>query len=324
MSPRPQIGPRLERVLALVPWIAEHPGSPLDQLAVRFDVTPDELERDLELLPFCGLPPYSPDRLIDVEIVEGCVWIRFAEYFARPLRLTADEGLGLLAAGEALLAVPGSDQAGSLATALDKLAAAIGTERGVSVQVGGGTFLDELRNAADHRERVEIGYYSFGRDVTSTRRIDPESVFHAFGQWYVDAYCHDAGARRMFRVDRVRGVRPTGEHFEAATVDSGTADPDTTDGDADAGSVFHPRADDARVSLRLGPDAGWVAESYPTESVTDRSDGGWDVVLVVSERAFLERILLRLGPDAVVTGPAEWTAVGPEASRRVRARYPEA
>jgi proteasome accessory factor C len=319
MSPRPQIGPRLERVLALVPWIAEHPGSPLDELAVRFDVTPDELERDLELLPFCGLPPYSPDRLIDVEIVEGRVWIRFAEYFARPLRLTADEGLGLLAAGEALLAVPGSDQAGSLATALDKLAATIGTERGVSVQVGGGTFLDALRTAADRREQVEIDYYSFGRDVTSTRRVDPESVFHAFGQWYVDAYCHDAGARRMFRVDRVRGVRPTGEHFTAGTA----PDPDGRDsgGDTDTGSVFHPRADDARVTLRLGPDAGWVAESYPTESVTDRADGGWDVVLVVSERAFLERILLRLGPDAEVTAPPEWTAVGPEAARRVRARY---
>ena len=48
---------------------------------------------------------------------------------------------------------------------------------------------------------------------------------------------------------------------------------------------------------------------------------GSDVVLVVSERAFLERILLRLGPDAAVTAPPEWTTVGPDAARRVRARY---
>ena len=50
----------------------------------------------------------------------------FAPYFTRPLRLTAAEGFALLAAGRALLAVPGSDEHGPLATALDKLEAALG------------------------------------------------------------------------------------------------------------------------------------------------------------------------------------------------------
>ena len=129
MSPRPLAGSRLRRVLALVPWIGEHPGAALAEVAARFGVSEGELERDLELLPLCGLPPYTPDRLIEVEIVDGQVWIRFAEYFDRPLRLSADEGLALLAAGRALLAVPGSDEHGALATALDKLASALGRAR---------------------------------------------------------------------------------------------------------------------------------------------------------------------------------------------------
>ena len=104
MSPRPLAGSRLRRVLALVPWIAEHPGAALEEIAARFGVSEAELEHDLELLPLCGLPPYTPDRLIEVEIVDGHVWIRFAEYFDRPLRLSAEEGLGLLTAGRALLA----------------------------------------------------------------------------------------------------------------------------------------------------------------------------------------------------------------------------
>ena len=81
MSPRPLAGSRLRRVLALVPWIAEHPGAAVADIAARFGVSEGELERDLELLPLCGLPPYTPDRLIEVEIVDGHVWIRFAEYF---------------------------------------------------------------------------------------------------------------------------------------------------------------------------------------------------------------------------------------------------
>jgi predicted DNA-binding transcriptional regulator YafY len=188
VSPRPLASSRLRRVLALVPWIAEHPGAALAEIAARFGVSEAELEHDLELLPLCGLPPYTPDRLIEVEIVDGHVWIRFAEYFDRPLRFSAEEGLALLTAGRALLAVPGSDERGALATALDKLAGALGATEGLSVEVGEPLHLDALRRAADTHERVEIDYYSFGRNATTSRKIDPRSVFHAFGHWYAAAY----------------------------------------------------------------------------------------------------------------------------------------
>src|SRR5207248_677415 len=203
VSPRPLAGSRLRRVLALVPWIAEHPGAALEEIAARFGVSEAELEHDLELLPLCGLPPYTPDRLIEVEIVDGHVWIRFAEYFDRPLRFSAEEGLALLTAGRALLAVPGSDERGALATALDKLAGALGATEGLSVEVGEPPHLEALRRAADTRERVEIDYYSFGRNATTSRKIDPRSVFHAFGHWYAAAYCHQAQDDRLFRLDRI-------------------------------------------------------------------------------------------------------------------------
>ena len=126
MSPRPLVGPRLQRVLAVVPWVLAHPGVTVTELAERFEIPEAELERDLALLPLCGLPPYTADRLIDVSVIDGEVEIRLAEYFERPLRLSPAEGLALLAAGRALLAVPGADAAGPLATALDKLEHALG------------------------------------------------------------------------------------------------------------------------------------------------------------------------------------------------------
>ena len=310
MSPRPLPGPRLRRVLALVPWIADHPGASLEEIAARFGVDERELERDLQYLPMCGLPPYTPDRLIDVEIVDGHVWIRFAEYFARPLRLSAEEGLGLLAAGRALLAVPGSDEHGALATALDTLAAALGASEGLAVEVGEPAALDVLRTAAAAHERVEIDYYSFGRDALTTRRIDLNSVFHAFGHWYADAYCHEAQDERLFRVDRIRAVRPTGEHHDPPTDEAVVGE-----------SVYHPRPEDPRVELELDPDAAWVVESYPHEEAEARPDGSWRVVLAISELAFLERLLLRLGPAVRVLGPVELQQTGPAAARRLLDRY---
>jgi proteasome accessory factor C len=183
----------------------------------------------------------------------------------------------------------------------------------MAVELGPARYLEPLRAAAESSERVEIDYYTFGRDELTTRRIDPRAVFAAAGQWYVDAWCHRAGDDRLFRVDRVRGVRPTGERF----------DPTATPGGSGAGSpgVFTPRPSDRRVTLLLNASASWVPESYPVESVEEAPDGRLKVVLVANERAWLERLLLRLGPSAEVLEPAEVRAEAAEAARRLLVRY---
>jgi proteasome accessory factor C len=214
----------------------------------------------------------------------------------------------LLAAGRALLAVPGSDNSGPLATALAKLEDALHLPDLV-VDVGEPGQLEAIRRASAHHERVEIDYWSAGRDAFTTRAIDPEVVFFATGDWYVGAYCHHARAERMFRIDRIGAVRPTGESFEPGAVDLAS------------GVVFSPGANVPRVTLELAPEAAWVAESYPTESVTERPDGSLEIVLAVTERAWLERLLLRLGPEAKVLAPADLTAVGRLASQRILRRY---
>src|SRR5256885_7751445 len=104
--------PRLRRLLAVVPWVAAHEGPTIDEVCSRFGCTEDELLADLELLWFCGLYPYTPDMLIEVDIADGRVWIRYAEYFRRPLRLTPAEGLALVGAGAALQSVARADPGG--------------------------------------------------------------------------------------------------------------------------------------------------------------------------------------------------------------------
>ena len=90
-------------------------------------------------------------------------------------------------------------------------------------------------------------------------------VFFATGEWYVSAFCHRVGGERMFRVDRIRAVRPTGVTFEPAEDASEPA------------RVFNPRQNDPTVTLRLRPSAAWVPESFPTEAVRERPDGSLDV-----------------------------------------------
>jgi proteasome accessory factor C len=308
MSPRAVAGTEIQRILAIVPWIVANPGASKAEIATRFGMTDEQLDEDLLLVLMIGVPPYSPGDYLDVHDDGEFVTIRLADQFARPLRLTPAEGLALLAAGRTLLAVPGSDPEGPLATALAKLEHALDLPE-FAVKVGEPTYLEAVRNAAARGERVEIEYWSAGRDELTTRRIDPAVAFFAMGEWYLSAYCHRANDERMFRVDRIRALRPTGEHFEATT------------GDDEIAEVFRPRSEDPRVTLELAPSAQWVAEAYPAESTTTRADGTMEVVLAVSEPAWLDRLLVRLGPEARVLGPDDARGSGGDAARRVLARY---
>jgi proteasome accessory factor C len=299
--------PQLERVLAMIPWLATHRDARKTEVADRFRISPEQLEADLALIMMVGVPPYSPGDYINVTYDGDTVDLWLAPYFTAPLQLTASEGLALLAGGRTLLAVPGSDPEGPLATALAKLEQALGVSE-VTVELTAPPFLDAVRDAAGEGHRIEIAYWSSGRDALTTRRIDPGPPFFALGEWYTDAYCWLRDEPRVFRIDRIRSVTATGETFPPARPTAGA-------------SVYHPRPDDPRVTVELPRGASWVTESAPAESVEELPDGRQRIVVPVSEPAWLERILLQVGPEAVVTDPVGWRDVGRAAARRVRARY---
>jgi proteasome accessory factor C len=307
---RPGAQARLARLLAVVPWVAARDGPLVAEVCLRFGVTEQDLLDDLDLLFLCGVYPFTPDSLIEVDVADGRVWIRFADYFRRPLRLTPPEGLALLGAGSALLAVPGADADGALARALDKLASALGVDGEDPVAVELGPAKVEVltvvqRATAEHRQ-LALEYYSFGRDSLGTRLVEPWQVFNARGQWYLSGFSRDSGGERLFRVDRVRSATLLDETFVPPT-----SLPDRR--------TFHLDAGGETIVLDLAPPARWIADQYPNLGVVERTDGSLRVTLPVSERAWLERLLLRAGPAAqVVEGDG---TVARTAAARMLARY---
>ena len=175
----------MQRLLAMVPWIAAHDGPTLDEVGERFGLSPKELAADLEVMWLVGLPPYTPDALIDVVQEGDRVWIHFADVFDAPQRLTPDQAVALLTAGASVLALPGRDDNGALARGVAKLAAVLGVDADQVLDVdlgpGGAEVLDVLRTAAAEHRTVHLDYYSFGRDERTERAVDPY-VVHARGR----------------------------------------------------------------------------------------------------------------------------------------------
>lgn len=298
----PKTSDRLGRMLAIVPYLVQHPGSALTEVANAFDVAPAQLRRDLDLLFMSGLPPYGPGDLIDVDVDEdGRIWISMADHFSRPLQLTRIEALAIYLRGTELLALPGMPDAPSLAKALEKLRSSLGAEAlheaegriEIARRGRAPEHLDVLREAARTHERLSIDYFAASTGEWSHREIEPEEVFSGMGHWYVAAWDVDADAERLFRADRVRSATVTGETFSPRGLRGAGRD------------LYSPTGEDVAVRLRLRPAARWVAEYYATTELEERDDGGVEVTLPARQLGWVARLLLRVGDAADIVEPAE-------------------
>jgi len=278
-------------------------------MARQFDLTEAELIEDLQMAAVCGVPPYTPDALIDVFMDGGEVIAEVPLVFSRPLKLNTAELFALRVMGEAALAMPGADDEGPLATALAKLRPLMpaGAEA-VAVELPRARFVKELRAAVEACERHEIDYFSPSSRQRTTRAITPRRVFEDGGRWYVAADDHLSGEDRVFRIDRIERLAALGIHDVPRPV-------------ADDEDVPWFSGDLPTVTLRVGPEARWIVETYPYVRRVDRPDGGLDVTLSVTSEHWLGRLLLRAGRAAEVLEPSTYRGIGTMTARRVLARY---
>jgi proteasome accessory factor C len=305
---REAAGDRLRRILAVIPYLLHHGPTPVRELAARFEMPVARMRKDIWLAGCCEIGPGNTPIELYIDDDDDVVHLWLDEHHtARMLDLTPEESVAVVAAGRALLALPGGEDE-HLAAAVDKLEARVRT-RGVVVDLASAAFVPDLRTAVAERRVVELVYYSQGRDELTERLVEPVEVKSVDGTWYLAAWCRRAGGPRLFRVDRIRDLRLLAESFAPR--------PDVPGVDR----TFAALPDDPRVTFALGPQAGWVLEQYPHEEVVDLGDGWVRATLAISGRAWFERLVLRLGPTGHVVAPDEWVAIAREAARRVLARY---
>jgi len=303
---------RFRRLLVMVPYVVRNPGVSVADVRTRFGITRSQLVADLNLLFVCGLPGYGPGDLIEAFVDGNRVWIRLADYFSRPLRLTAAEGLLLYAGARALASAGAGDEA--LERAVGRLERALGPDvlSRVSVELEGAGELATVREALFLQRRLHLVYYAHSRDETTERDVDPWALFLSGGRWYLVGWCHRVSDERIFRLDRIRSVRLLDTPAEVPR------DVDLSRYEA----LYVQGALDCAVTIDLAPQAAaWVAESYPLESREPLEDGWVRVHLTAGGTAWLEKLLVRLGGQARVVDPPELAERTRQLACRLAARY---
>ncbi len=308
---------RFSRLLAVIPWVVDQRGAPIDEIATRFDYPREQLVADLTgVLFFVGVHPFTPDSLIEVDITDDEVQISYADWFSRPLRLTSSEAARLLTAATSVLSegYTLTKATNPLVRALTKLRLTLGdaATEAVEVQLGSTpqNTLAPLQKALANKQQVEIDYYTFGRHKLSKRTVEPLDLFSDNGNWYLQAWCSLAEGERIFRLDRIHALRLTNNEV-------------TRKASSTTRTAFTTHGNEPKVVLRLQKDCSWVAQQYQAESTNEDGNGALIVTLTVLSQSWLERLLLQLGVRAEILHIDEPLSASllSQTARRVLARY---
>ncbi|MGB7448133.1 MAG: WYL domain-containing protein [Ornithinimicrobium sp.] len=298
---------RLGRLLTMVPWLMRNQGIDIAEAAATFGVSSAQIVEDLQLLFVCGTPGHLPDDLIEASWEDGKVYVGNADTIAHPLRLGRDEALALIVALRALATSGAWEDAGAIERALAKLEAAAGGldadgpsgTHSVSVTIESDSeqqrLLAQIRGALSDHRRLHLRYLVQARDEATERDVDPMRMLSVDGRWYLEGWCHRAGDVRLFRLDRI-------EMLDVLDTD-GTPPSDAVSREIGPG-VFRPGHSDTVITLQARPEAAWIAEQFPVESVQHGEDGTLRVQISAADPRWIVRLVWRLGGAVRVLEPA--------------------
>jgi predicted DNA-binding transcriptional regulator YafY len=176
----------------------------------------------------------------------------------------------------------------------------------------------QLSGAVFDQLPLTIAYHGRERDAPGTRTIHPYRMVHYRDNWYVIAYCEQAGALRTFALDRIRHSEPAQQPFR-------DCDDAVLRHHIGASFGIFTGAARAWAVLRFTPErARWVAdELWHPDQIGRWEDGAFELQIPYSDPRELVMDILKYGPDVEVIAPAELRRMVAERLHAAAGRYPD-
>jgi len=270
---------RARRLLALLPHLRKGDRVSLAELATAVGCTAEEVASDLTTLTMCGIPPFTPFDLVDIDIDGDTVTVYMdPPGLERPLKLTIAEARAVSAALEVAGFAADSPLRSRLAALYSDDVSLDELERTVRTGMAPGGAADvyiALAAAADEHEKLRIAYYTVSSGRLSERVVHPWALVQRMGVWYLVAWCESAGQERVFRLDRIRSLAHTGQTFAPPSTVSTLVTPDVADLPPATirfvpgtvlpddrqwpGATFETQADGSTIALVPYQSASWIA-----------------------------------------------------------------
>jgi predicted DNA-binding transcriptional regulator YafY len=154
-------------------------------------------------------------------------------------------------------------------------------------------------SALVQRHRLDISYYTRGRNERGRREISPQRLVHYRNTWYLDAWCHKTESLRVFALDAIE---------DAKMIDRRARNVSPTELDRELGAgygIYRGKALRWAV-LRFSPEAArWVSAEiwHPKQETRTLEDGRYELKLPYAGTPELEMDILRHGEQVEVVSP---------------------
>lgn len=207
---------KIDRLIGILSVLLQQEKITASELAERFEVSRRTISRDIEALCKAGIP---------VCTMQGAGGgIRIMEGYRMDRTLLTSKDMQMILAGlRSLDGVSGSHYYGQL---MEKLQAGSSdfVSGNESVLIDLSSWYKEslppkftvIQEAIEERKWLSFHYYAPGGD--SVRRIEPYYLIFKWSAWYVWGWCRKRKAYRLFKLNRMDGVRKEQEGFEGREV----------------------------------------------------------------------------------------------------------
>ena len=150
------------------------------------------------------------------------------------------------------------------------------------------------------RQRLQLSYYSKGKNELTERAVSPQRLIFYRDNWYLDAYCHLRKGLRSFAMDGIR----TAHVLEDKTTE--VSEKELHENFAESYGIFSGKATQ-RAKLRFTPEkARWVsAETWHGQQVSSfDKDGNYTLEFDYNQDPELVMEIMKHGDGVEVMGPA--------------------
>ena len=274
------------------------------ELAEHFEVSIRTVYRDIETLTFAGIPVYSSrGKNGGIRLLES--------YVLNKTLISQDEQNEILYALQSLKAASYPE----VEEILEKMSLIFNKSSDNWIEIDfsrygaeDSTLFENIKKAILNKKTVNFTYHNT-KGEKSRRTADPLKIWFKEKAWYLFAYCHEKKSIRQFKINRIKGLTLTEEHFDKSMEDF---------------EINDEKEAVKRVKVIAEIDksqAYRVYDEFSEENINKMKDGNFEVIMENPENEWVYGYLLSFGEYLKVKEPERIKKILSDKIEKMRKNY---
>lgn len=295
---------QINRLFEMVHILLNKKNVTAKELAEHFEVSIRTVYRDIETLTFAGIPVYSSrGKNGGIRLLES--------YVLNKTLISQDEQNEILYALQSLKAASYPE----VEEILEKMSLIFNKSSDNWIEIDfsrygteDSTLFENIKKAILNKKTVNFTYHNI-KGEKSRRTADPLKIWFKEKAWYLFAYCHEKKSIRQFKINRIKGLTLTEEHFDKSMEDF---------------EINDEKEAVKRVKVIAEIDksqAYRVYDEFSEENINKMKNGNFEVIMENPENEWVYGYLLSFGEYLKVKEPERIKKILSDKIEKMRENY---